>query len=141
MKNLNHFVLRHSNPGAFQVALVVKNPTAYTGDIRSSGLIPWLGRSPGGGHDNPLLCSCLENPMDRGAWQAIVHGAKSQTGLKQICTHECIVIQTMLYWGNNRDTDQRDRTESRNRCVCIYIYIYTHTYICIYITYNYIYNS
>ena len=82
MENLNHFVLRHSNPGAFQVALVVKNPTAYTGDIRSSGLIPWLGRSPGGGHDNPLLCSCLENPMDRGAWQAIVHGAKSQTGLK-----------------------------------------------------------
>ena len=141
MENLNHFVLRHSNPGAFQVALVVKNPTAYTGDISSSGLIPWLGRSPGGGHDNPLLCSCLENPMDRGAWQAIVHGAKSQTGLKQLCTHECIVIQTMLYWGNNRDTDQRDRTESRNRCVCIYIYIYTHTYICIYNTYNYIYNS
>ena len=38
------------------------------------GLIPGLGRSPGGGHGNPLQYSCLENPMDRGAWQAAVHG-------------------------------------------------------------------
>ena len=44
------------------------------------GLIPGLGRSPGGGHGNSLQYSCLENPMDRGAWRAIVHGvAKSQT--------------------------------------------------------------
>ena len=56
------FRFRHSNPGAFQVALVVKNPTAYTGDIRSSGLIPWSGRSPGGGHDNRPLYSCLKIP-------------------------------------------------------------------------------
>ena len=46
------------------------------------GLIPGLGRSPGGGHGNPLQYSCLENPMDRGAWQATVHGvAKSLTWL------------------------------------------------------------
>ena len=44
------------------------------------GSVPGLGRSPGGGHDNPLQCSCRENPMDRGAWWATGHGvAKSQT--------------------------------------------------------------
>ena len=50
-----------------QVALVVKNPPANAGDIRDMGLIPGLGRSPGGRYDNPLQYSCLENPMDRGA--------------------------------------------------------------------------
>ena len=47
--------------------LVVKNLSANSGDIRNVGLIPGLGRSPGGGHSNPLQYSCLENPMDRGA--------------------------------------------------------------------------
>ena len=59
--------------GASQVALVVKNPPANTGDVRDVGSIPGLGRAPGGGHDNPLQCSCLENPMDRHAWWAAVH--------------------------------------------------------------------
>ena len=63
-----------------QGALVVKNPPAYGGDIRDSGWIPGLGRSPRGGNGNPLQCSCLENPMVRGTWRATVHkGAKSQT--------------------------------------------------------------
>ena len=53
---------------AFQVVLVVKNPPANAGDKRDMGLIPELGRSPEGGHRNPLQHSCLENPMDRGAW-------------------------------------------------------------------------
>jgi len=52
---------------------VVKNLPANAEDIRDVGLIPGLGRSPGGGHDNPLQYSCLENPMDRGAWWAMVH--------------------------------------------------------------------
>ena len=56
-----------------QVALVVNNPPANTGDIRDTGSIPGSGRSPGGGHGNPLHYSCLENPMDRGAWHAKVH--------------------------------------------------------------------
>ena len=56
------------------VALVVKNLPANTGDVRDSGSIPGSGRSPGGGHANSLQYSCLENPMDRGAWQATVHG-------------------------------------------------------------------
>ena len=63
--------------GASQVALVVKNPPANTGDV---GLIPGSRRSPGEGNGNPLQYSCLENPVDRGAWQATAHGvAKSWT--------------------------------------------------------------
>ena len=65
---------------ASQVVLVVKNPPANAGDVRDLGLIPGSGRFPGGGHGNPLQHSCLENPIDRGAWQATVHGVtKSQT--------------------------------------------------------------
>ena len=52
------------------MALVVKNPPVDAGDIRDEGLIPGSGRSPAGGHGNPLQYSCLENPMDRGAWWA-----------------------------------------------------------------------
>ena len=57
------------------VVLVVKNLPANAGDVRDTGSIPGLGRSPGGGHGNPPQYSCLENPMDRGAWQATVHRA------------------------------------------------------------------
>ena len=70
-----------------QVALVVKN-LANVGDLRHAGSIPGSGRSPGGGHGNPPQYSCLENPMDRGAWPATVHGVtKSRTRLKQLSTH------------------------------------------------------
>ena len=59
---------------------MVKNLPANAGDKEDVGLIPGLGRSPGGGNGNLFLCSCLENPMDRGTWRATVHGvAKSQT--------------------------------------------------------------
>ena len=47
---------------------VVKNPPTNAGDVRDVVSVPGLGRPPGGGHGNPLQCSCLENPMDRGAW-------------------------------------------------------------------------
>ena len=57
-----------------QEVLVLKNPPANAGDIRDAGLTPGLGRSLAEGHGNPLQYSCLENPMDRGPWQAIVHG-------------------------------------------------------------------
>ena len=70
--------------------LVVKNLPANAGDIRGMGLIPGLGRSPGGAHGNPLQYSSLENPMDRGAWQAMVYRvAQSQTRLKRLsaCAH------------------------------------------------------
>ena len=64
---------------ASQVALVVKNPPATVGDPRDLGYIPGLGRSPGGGNGNPVYYSCLENPMNRGAWRVTVHSvANSQ---------------------------------------------------------------
>ena len=65
---------------ASQVVLVVKNPRANAGDNRDAGSISGSGRSPGGGHGNPLWYSCLENPTDRGAWRARVHRVtKNQT--------------------------------------------------------------
>ena len=56
-----------------QVALVAKNLPANAGDLRDLGSVLGLGRSPEGGHGNSLQYSCLENPMDRGAWGATVH--------------------------------------------------------------------
>ena len=65
---------------ASQVMLVVKNMPANVGDERDVDFIPGSGRSPGEGNGNALQCSCLENPMDRGAWQVIVRGVtKSRT--------------------------------------------------------------
>ena len=80
---------------ALQVALVVKNPPANAGDIRGASSIPGLGRSPGVGNSNPLQYSCLENPMDRGAWQATAHTvAKSQTQLKWLSMHVAFITQS-----------------------------------------------
>ena len=59
---------------------MVKNPSANAADVRDASSIPGSERSSGGGHGNPLQYSCLENPMERGAWRATVHGvAKSRT--------------------------------------------------------------
>ena len=59
--------------GASQVELVVKNPPGNAGEVRDVGLIPGSGRSTGGGNGNLVQYSCLENPMDRDAWQAVVY--------------------------------------------------------------------
>ena len=68
---------------ASQVALVVKNLPANAEDIRDSGSISGSERSLEGGHGNPLQCSCLENPVDGGAWWAAVYGVtQSRTQLK-----------------------------------------------------------
>ena len=81
MEELYHIVIAIKMSSLYiwasQVALVVKNLPANAGDLRDVGSSPGLGRSPGGGHGNPLQYSCLENPMDRGAWQALVHRVKS----------------------------------------------------------------
>ena len=74
------------------MVLVVKNLPVNAGDIKDLGSVSGLGRSPGGGHGNPLQYSCLENPMDRGAWRATVHRvAKSWTQLKRLSTHIILV--------------------------------------------------
>ena len=62
---------------------MVKNPPASAGDARDTGLIPESGRSPGEGNGNPLQYSCLENPMDRGAWQATVHGGHKELDITE----------------------------------------------------------
>ena len=62
---------------------MVKNLLANAGDVRDKGLIPGLGRSPGGGHGNPPQYSCLENPMDRGAWRATVHGVTEESDMTE----------------------------------------------------------
>ena len=75
---------------AFQVVLVVKNLPASARDATDASSIPGSGRSSGKGNGNPLQYSCLENPMDRGAWQATVNRvAQSQTQLKWLSTHAC----------------------------------------------------
>ena len=77
------------NQGAFipgwasQVELVVKNLSANTGDIRGVRSILGSARSPGGGHGNPLQYSCLENPMDRGAWWVIGHRVTKESDMSK----------------------------------------------------------
>ena len=58
---------------------MVNNPPANAGNTRDAALIPGLERSPGEGNGNPLQYSCLENPMDRGAWWATVHGGHKES--------------------------------------------------------------
>ena len=90
MQQIQTITYRMDEQGLPRWHLVVKNPPANAGDIRDSGLIPGSGRSPGGGHGNPLQYSGLENAMDRGPWWPTVHRvAKSWTWLKWLstCTH------------------------------------------------------
>ena len=98
-----------------------KGPACNEGDAGDMGSIPGLGRSPGGRHGNPLQYSCLENPVDRGAWWATVHGvAKSRTHLKQLSTYAQVqAFSTLkkqpLTW------EQKDRSEGARQCVHAFI--------------------
>ena len=79
------------------MVLLVKNPPANAGDIRDTGSIPGLGRSPGGGNSTRLQYPCLENPMDRGAWRATVHEvAKRWTWLSIWATHTCFFWASLM---------------------------------------------
>ena len=76
------FLWLRTSPSGFPGGSVVKESACNTRDAGDVGLIPGSGRSPGGGHGNPLQYFCLENPMDRGAWRATVHRVtKSRTRL------------------------------------------------------------
>ena len=65
-------------------ATVVKNPHVNAGGVRDTGLIPRSGRSPGEEHGNPLQYSCLENPMDRGAWWATDYGVVKESEMTEV---------------------------------------------------------
>ena len=65
------------------MVLIVKNLPANAGDVRDAVLIPGLKRFPGGGNGNPLEHSCLENPTDRGAWWATVHGGRKELDMTE----------------------------------------------------------
>ena len=92
----HNYMFLHTLHLASQVAQVIKNPPANAGGIRDEGSIPGLGRSPGGGHGNPFQYSCLENTMDRGAWQATVQRvAQSWTWLKPLSTQHAHSTQYM----------------------------------------------
>ena len=87
---LNHYLKNRSitELRASQGALAGKTPPANAGDTRNTGSIPGSGRPPGGGRGNPPQCSCLENPMHRGAWPATVHRViQSWTRLKRVSIH------------------------------------------------------
>ena len=62
---------------------MVKNLPANVGDVKDVGSIPGSGRSPGEGNGDPLQYSCLENPMDRGAWWATVHGVSKESDMTE----------------------------------------------------------
>ena len=82
---------------------MVKNPPASAGDIQDTGSVPGSGRSSGGGNGKPLQYSCLENPMDRGAWWATAHRVtKSQIRLKRLAL--MIHIDLIFVHGVNRGT-------------------------------------
>ena len=93
------------------MTLVVKNLPANAGDVRDMGWIPGLERSPGGGRVNPLQYSCLENPMDRGAWWATVHGvSKSQTQLSRLSTCTRMHGQETMYIGKGQGLSVHQHT-------------------------------
>ena len=121
---LSKFIIRYYVARASQVVLVVEYPSVNAGDIRDSGLVPRMGRSLGGGHGNPLQYSCLENPMDRGAWWATVHGiTKSRTWLNDFTLERLRNLN--VGWRNGgkmRDTNRKDNFH--------YIFLFKILFIC-----------
>ena len=82
---------------------MVRNMPLTAVDLRDEGSVPGSGRCPGEGNINPLQYSRLENPMDRGAWQAMVHRvAKSQTQLKRLCVQARLFYETSIKPQNDR---------------------------------------
>ena len=95
-----------------------KEPTCNAGDIKDAGSIPGSGRSPEGRHGSPLQYSCLENPMDRGAWWATVHSvSKSQIRLKKLSAH------TYIYFGKYETQKHNDHFYSFGTSTEQYLYV------------------
>ena len=82
-----YYKIRYRHLQASQMALVVKSPPANAGEARRVGSTPGSGRFPGGGHGDPLQYSCLENPMHRGAWWALVHRVRKDSDTTEAMWH------------------------------------------------------
>ena len=91
------------------VALVVKNLPVNAGNVRDTGSIPGSGRSPGGGHGNPLQFLCLENPVDRGAW-----GGYSSQGCKKLDMTEQLSMHNAQHSSNSKVFVSVSRGPGRN---------------------------
>ena len=111
--------ISHSSLNSFKATsglphwLSGKESTCNVGDV---GSIPGSGRSPGGGRGNRLQCSCLENLMDRGAWQAIVHGVtKTWTWLKWLSTHTHGHIYVLIICSISAHTKHITKTLAHRR--------------------------
>ena len=88
---------------------MVKNLPPNAGDLRKTGSIPGLGRSSGGGHDNSFQCSYMKNSMDRGTWQAIVHGVtKSCTRLTNFHFH--FTDKGVLFYAKRNELSSHEKT-------------------------------
>ena len=96
---------------------VVKNLPASAGRAADTGLVPGLGRSPGGGHENPLLHSCLEDPMERGAWWATAHGVAESDTTEQL-NHTCAAPPREHCWGEDVKAPPLGEARSKGRGEC-----------------------
>ena len=100
----------------FPDGVMVKKPPANAGDARDLGSTPGSGRSPGEGNGNPLQCSCLENPRDRGAWWAAVcEVAQSQTRLKRLSSSSSQYLAWRIPWTEEPDGLQYGVTKSQTQ--------------------------
>ena len=108
--------------GASQVVLVVKNLPANAGDVRDAGSISELGRSPEGGHGNPVQGSCLEDPMDRRTWWAAVCGVEKNWTWLSDWVHRCMSSNTELCVKCSLNSIVMS-SFSGNSCSLIFIYV------------------
>ena len=95
---------------------MVKNLSANAGDVRDAGLTPGSGRCPGVGNGNPFQYSCLENPMDRGVWWAIVHGVQRVGHDERLSTHTSFhrKMYTDNYEAHSTSEDQNKVTDKNH---------------------------
>ena len=90
-------VVKYADLRGFPGGSLVRNLPANAGAVRDLGLIPGSERSPGGGNGNLLQYSCLENPMDRGAWRATVHRIAESDSADQLSRHAC-GFRRQVFW-------------------------------------------
>ena len=99
---------KYKEPQGYPGALVVKNLPANAGDVKDSGSIPGPGRSPGERNGNPLSYSSLENPKNRGAWQATVHSVSESDTTGWLSTHSLKSLRGRLMLGSGRTQSPKD---------------------------------